>query len=64
MSDDYVHVSSGHQTIGGKQERSRRLFRVPAPPPPFHMIVNRPFFFSIVDTRTNQTLYMGTIVEP
>ena len=36
----------------------------PPPPPPFHMIVNRPFFFSIVDTRTNQTLYMGTIVEP
>jgi hypothetical protein len=23
------------------------------PPPPFHMIVNRPFFFWIVDTRTN-----------
>ena len=36
----------------------------PPPPPPFHMIVNRPFLFSIVDTRTNQTLYMGTIVEP
>jgi len=31
---------------------------------PFRMIVNRPFFFWIVDTRTNQTLYMGTIVEP
>jgi serine protease inhibitor len=36
----------------------------PPPPSPFHMIVNRPFFFWIVDTRTNQTLYMGTIVEP
>ena len=36
----------------------------PPPPPPFHMIVNRPFFFWIVDTRTNQTLYMGTVVEP
>jgi serine protease inhibitor len=34
------------------------------PPPPFRMIVNRPFFFWIVDTRTNQTLYMGTVVEP
>jgi len=28
------------------------------------MIVNRPFFFWIVDTRSNQTLYMGTVVEP
>jgi len=36
----------------------------PPPPPPFHMIVNRPFFFWIVDTRTDQTLYMGTVVEP
>lgn len=36
----------------------------PPPPPPFHMIVNRPFFFWIVDTRSNQTLYMGTVVEP
>jgi len=36
----------------------------PPPPPPFHMIVNRPFFFWVVDTRTNQTLYMGTVVEP
>lgn len=34
------------------------------PPIPFRMIVNRPFFFWIVDTRTNQTLYIGTIVEP
>jgi serine protease inhibitor len=36
----------------------------PPPPPPFRMIVNRPFFFWIVDTRTNETLYMGTIVDP
>lgn len=36
----------------------------PPPPPPFHMIVNRPFFFWIVDTRSDQTLYMGTVVEP
>lgn len=36
----------------------------PPPPPPFHMIVNRPFFFWIVDTRSNETLYMGTVVEP
>ena len=36
----------------------------PPPSPPFHMIVNRPFFFWIVDTRTNQILYMGAAVEP
>ena len=36
----------------------------PPPPPPFHMVVNRPFLFWVVDTRTNQTLYMGTVVEP
>jgi serine protease inhibitor len=33
-------------------------------PAPFHMIVNRPFFFAVVDTRTNQTLFMGAVVEP
>jgi serine protease inhibitor len=36
----------------------------PPPPPPFHMIVDRPFFFWIVDTRSDQTLYMGTVAEP
>lgn len=34
------------------------------PPAPFHMIVNRPFFFAVIDTRTDQTLFMGTVVEP
>jgi serine protease inhibitor len=35
----------------------------PPPPPLFQMIVNRPFFFWIVDARSNQTLYLGTVVE-
>lgn len=34
------------------------------PPPLFQMIVNRPFFFWIVDARSNQTLYLGSVVEP
>ena len=35
-----------------------------AAPEPFRMIVDRPFFFAVVDTRTNETLFMGTVVEP
>jgi len=36
----------------------------PPPPPPFRMIVNRPFFFAILDRKTRAILYMGAIVEP
>jgi serine protease inhibitor len=35
-----------------------------SPPPPFRMIVNRPFFFAICDRKTKAILYMGAIVEP
>jgi serine protease inhibitor len=35
-----------------------------SPPPPFRMIVNRPFFFAISDRKTKAILYMGAIVEP
>jgi serine protease inhibitor len=54
----------------GAEVRSYEVMRgvigalVGGPPTPFHMIVNRPFFFAIVDTRTNQTLFMGTVVAP
>ncbi|HLJ88696.1 MAG TPA: serpin family protein [Candidatus Angelobacter sp.] len=33
-------------------------------PEPFKMIMNRPFFVAVIDTRTNETLYLGGIVEP
>ncbi len=35
-----------------------------SPPPPFRIIVNRPFFFAICDSKTKAILYMGAIVEP
>jgi serpin B len=35
-----------------------------APPPPFRMVVNRPFFFAIRDRKTEAILYMGAIVDP
>jgi len=34
------------------------------PVEPFRMIVNRPFFFAIVDKATNAILYMGAVAEP
>jgi serpin B len=36
----------------------------PPPPPPFKMIMNRPFFFAIVDRPTGQLLFLGAVMEP
>lgn len=34
------------------------------PPPPFHMVVNRPFFAAIVDGRTRAIVLVSSIVVP
>jgi serine protease inhibitor len=34
------------------------------PPPPFEMIINRPFFFAIAHQPTGQLLFLGAVVEP
>jgi serpin B len=34
------------------------------PPPPFHMVVNRPFFATIVDEHTRTMVLVSSIVEP
>lgn len=34
------------------------------PPPPFRMLVDRPFFFAICDNQSEAVLYMGAIVDP
>jgi serine protease inhibitor len=34
------------------------------PPPPFEMIVNRPFFFAITNNETRQMLFLGAVVQP
>jgi serine protease inhibitor len=36
----------------------------PLPPPPFKMIMNRPFFLAIVDQPTGQLLFLGSVMEP
>ncbi len=32
--------------------------------PPFYMVMDRPFFFSIVDNKTGVILFMGSVTEP
>jgi serine protease inhibitor len=34
------------------------------PPRPFEMIVDRPFFFVIVDHQTKTILFMGLVEQP
>jgi serine protease inhibitor len=34
------------------------------PPPPFHMLVDHPFLFAIVDRPTNAILYVGVVTAP
>ena len=33
-------------------------------PPPFHMVVDRPFFVAIRDERSGQILFTGIVSEP
>ena len=40
------------------------MLAMPAGPPPFHMIVDRPFFLAIRDERSGQILFTGTIADP
>ncbi len=37
---------------------------VQQPRQPFRMVVDRPFFFAILDTRTGAVLFMGAVYEP
>ncbi|NET33550.1 MAG: serpin family protein [Cyanothece sp. SIO1E1] len=34
------------------------------PPPPFRMVIDRPFFSAIRDNQTGAVLFMGSIIEP
>ncbi len=41
-----------------------RAMAVRIEPPPFHMVVNHPFFLAIRDERNGQLLFTGTIANP
>ena len=38
--------------------------RMPGPGGPFNMVVNRPFFFVLHDSKTDTILFMGHVVDP
>ncbi len=38
--------------------------RLGTPPPPFEMVVDRPFFFAIANERTKQLIFLGAVVCP
>lgn len=47
-----------------KVEMAQTAGLQPSPPPPFRMIVNRPFFVAIRDNTTGLLLFIGSIVDP
>lgn len=61
----YLNISEeGTEAAAATSIEMRTESYSPTDPPPFQMIVDRPFFFTITDNETNAILFMGTIFDP
>ena len=56
-----VSIGMAGGVIGGV---AGGMFGGPLPPPPFKMIMNRPFFFAILNKPTGHLLFLGAVMEP
>jgi len=56
-----VSIGMAGGVIGGV---AGGMFGGPPPPPPFKMIMNRPFFFAILNKPTGHLLFLGAVMEP
>jgi serpin B len=61
MAEEGVHASAVTTVI---VESSAASGSSTTPPTPIPMVVNRPYFFSILDVPTGAVLFMGHIVDP
>jgi serine protease inhibitor len=59
-SEAVVYTGAGG-VVGGVGVGAMGVYQAP---PPFHMVVNRPFFATIVDERTRTMVLVSSIVEP
>lgn len=61
----FVEVNeTGTEAAAATGIAMQRLSAVIDEPPPRVFRADRPFFFMLIDTRTNSTLFMGRIVDP
>lgn len=61
----YLNISEeGTEAAAATSIEMRTESYSPTDTPPFQMVVDRPFFFTITDNETNAILFMGTIFDP
>lgn len=60
----FLHVDEEGTEAAGATSIGIRPLAMRVEPPPFHMIVDRPFFVAIFDERNGQILFSGTIDNP
>jgi serpin B len=60
----YVDVNEEGTEAAAVTLIGARAMAVRREPPPFHMVVDRPFFFAITEQKTGLILFLGAIFDP
>jgi len=65
LQSDFVEVNEkGTEAAAITEVLCGAAFNPAPPPPPFEMIVNRPFVFAICDSYRGTVIFLGAVVDP